>query len=137
MDEVAAIGRPSVITEVVVGILEDSFRVDATVTEACSLAGISRDSYYDKVKKDPEFSDRMERAQTWPLIAAKKLVMKAVLAGDGRLAFQWLRARQPERYHERTDSQTTLKGGISLMDIHNRAEASAKAKQAVAAIPLS
>lgn len=133
----AQVGRPTVITDAIVGILEDAFRVDATVTQACSLAGISRDAYYDKLKRDPEFSDRIARAQVWPFIAAKKLVMKAVLAGDGRLAFQWLRAREPERYHERKDSQTTVKGGISLLDIHRQADEAIKAKQAAATKPLS
>jgi hypothetical protein len=48
----------------VVRILIDAFNVDMNVTQACHQAGISRDTYYEWIKKDPVLSDRFEKAQT-------------------------------------------------------------------------
>ena len=38
-------------------------KIDATITEACAHAGISRQACYDQLEHDPGFADRMECAQ--------------------------------------------------------------------------
>jgi predicted DNA-binding protein YlxM (UPF0122 family) len=57
-------GRPPIITGEVVKLLEDAFKLDAPVTEACQYAGISRTAYYDYIKAHPEFLDRLERLKS-------------------------------------------------------------------------
>ena len=71
--------------------------MDATVTEACAFADISRQAYYDECKRDLAFLDRMERAQQFPFMLAKKTVVQALKANDGHLALKWLKNRQRER----------------------------------------
>jgi hypothetical protein len=136
----AAVGRPTVITESVVALLEEAFRIDSTVTEACSLAGISRDAYYDRVKKDEEFSDRMSKAQGVPFLLAKKTLMKAIIAGDAKLAMRFLSARQRDRYYEKQQTDAHVSGGFSLAALHEAAEAEEREmkrkEQVVSKVPI-
>lgn len=96
-------GRKTTVTEEAIQKLEELFRVDATVPEACQQALIGVRSYYRRLKKDAKFRQRMEAAQTFPFILMKKVVLKAASNGDGKLALKWLRARQRERYYEKND----------------------------------
>lgn len=91
-------GRPTVVTEKVVGILRTAFSHDLTVEEACELAKISKDAYYERIKKDPKFADEMESAQLIPMIVAKQTVMKAIKDGNVNVALRFLERRQSERY---------------------------------------
>ena len=50
--------RPTKIDELTVKKLEDSFKCWFNVSEACSNAGISRETYYKKLNSDPKFLDR-------------------------------------------------------------------------------
>src|SRR4051794_24649952 len=103
-------GRPTVITEAAILKLEEAFKIDATVLEACAYAGITKTPYYDRLKDDPEFADRMDRAQQFPFMMAKKTVYKAMQAGDARTALKWLDRRQRDRYHTKVEQE--VKGGI-------------------------
>lgn len=127
------IGRPTVFADSCVDLLEQAFRIDARVTEACVYAGISRDAYYDKLKKDPDFTDRMARAQNTPFMMAKRVVMKAILAGDAKLAMRFLSARQRERYHEKFQTDTKVSGGFSLIALHEAADAEEAMRKAATA----
>jgi len=82
--------------------LEEFFRADATDEEACAYAGIGERTFYNTLKRDKSFAKRIRRAQYFPFILMKKTVIKAANAGDGKLALRWLKARQSERYHEKT-----------------------------------
>jgi len=53
-----------------VGKLEQAFAKGATVEMACFYAKISRDAYYDFIKKNPEFSDRFEDLRSQPVLKA-------------------------------------------------------------------
>ena len=74
--------RPSKINEIVVGKLEEIFKKDWNVSEACLYAGINRDTYYENLRKNKEFSDRMERARMFPFIYAKKKLFEAIGSKD-------------------------------------------------------
>lgn len=89
-------GRPTKIDEVVIQKLIGIFEIDGTVEEACSVAGISTTSYYNRLAKDEEFRDRMELAQFQPFIDAKRKVKEK---GSPALALEFLKARQSERYN--------------------------------------
>src|SRR4051812_649926 len=57
-----AVGRPTVFTEDTIQKLEEAFKIDATVREACAYAGIAESTYYAEAKDNPVFSERMDRA---------------------------------------------------------------------------
>jgi len=76
--KVSNVGRPTVMTPEVVAKLEQAFAIDATVEEACSYAEISRDAFYDYLKKKPKFSDRIEELRMRPILAARQRVVQGV-----------------------------------------------------------
>jgi hypothetical protein len=71
----SVLGRPTVITPAVVSKLTEAFKLDVTVEEACLYAGISKDTYYRKLKEDEEFSDEMERSQMYVTMLARRSVI--------------------------------------------------------------
>lgn len=94
----SSIGRPTVLDKDTVRKLEEAFRLDATVTEACSYAGISRQTYYEHYREKPEFSDKIQRARLYPMMLAKSVVLNAMEKGDAKIAFKWLERRERDRY---------------------------------------
>jgi hypothetical protein len=116
----ALIGRPTVMTDEVIRKLEEAFMMDATDGEACAFAGIGETAYYDEKKRNPEFADRIHRAQQFPFMLAKKTVLNAMKDDDGALALKWLKNRQRDRYHEKVEQE--VKG--TLDDLIRQQEAS-------------
>lgn len=84
----------------VVGKLNEAFKDDFTVEEACRYAGIHKDTYYEECKRNPSFADEMSRAQDYPLTLAKKRIMLAMRnpKADDALALKFLERRQRDRY---------------------------------------
>lgn len=58
--------------------LEHAFAIDATVEEACSYAEVSRDAFYDYLKKKPEFSDRIADLRNRPILKARQTIVQAL-----------------------------------------------------------
>jgi len=83
-------GRPTVMTENTVRILEDAFSNGATDIEACFLAGISKQSLYDYQKKHPEFTDRKAALKEMTKYKAKQVVRKKIEEGDEKTATWFL-----------------------------------------------
>lgn len=69
-------GRPSTITAEVLVKLEQAFAIDATVEEALSYAEIKRDAYYDYLKRNPEFADRVKDLRNRPILKARQTIVK-------------------------------------------------------------
>jgi hypothetical protein len=86
------LGRPAKVDQEVVRKLEDSFMHGATVTEACYISGISRDTFYRRLQEDTVFSDKMERARNWLRTVAKRNIANAVKGGDIKVSL-WLLER--------------------------------------------
>ncbi len=82
-------GRPTVITQVTIQKLEDAFRAGFTVSEACSVSGISRAAYYDHKASDNGFSDKMDRARAWVTLQAKYVVVQAITADHNVSHAKW------------------------------------------------
>lgn len=58
-------GRPRVITPEVIDKLEWAIRRDCTIKMACSYASISVQAYYDELKVNKQFADRMDSAEDY------------------------------------------------------------------------
>ena len=87
-DEVAKVGRPSVFTDSVVNKLEQAFAIGANDTQACSYAGISRQTFYVKLKADPVFRDKIEAQKEKLALKAKEQLAKLIQGGD-RATILW------------------------------------------------
>jgi hypothetical protein len=91
-------GRPTAITESVVRKLEQAFRHDFTVEEACRTSGIARSTYYSHLKANEDFSDKMARSQAYLVIKARDTICKAIKDGNLRTAKWYLERKHPEEF---------------------------------------
>ena len=75
-------GRPTVMTDEAIRLLEAAFLVGATDLEACVHANIGKSSLYDYCQLNPEFSERKETLKNQPTLKAKMIVDTALDDGD-------------------------------------------------------
>lgn len=102
--------RKSAFTDEVVKKLEESFSWNSSVKTACALVGISRNAYYEECKRNPEFNDRMERAQEYVSSLADRTIAKAIRDGDVQTA-KWMKERSDERYKQKP-TQINMQQGM-------------------------
>ena len=69
------------------------------------MAGVSRNAYYEECERNPEFNDRMERAQQYVSSLADRVIAKAIKDGDSSTA---------KRFKERIDERYKKENKISL-----------------------
>jgi len=96
--------RNTIKTDEVVGKLIEILRIDWTITEACSYANIDRSTYYDWIKKDKEFSNKMADASKYAFIEARKTINKAIKEWDWKLALDVMR-RRDKRYKDKEERE--------------------------------
>ncbi len=80
--EVKDVGRPREITPAVVRQLERSFQAGLNISEACVANNVPRSTFYDYLKYDKSFSDRISVLRTKPQIKAKLNIANAINEGD-------------------------------------------------------
>jgi hypothetical protein len=71
-------GRPTKLTPEVRQKIEQAAALDATVKEICFYADISRETYYQWMKEDPAFSDRIEALRAKPMLKARETIVKSL-----------------------------------------------------------
>jgi len=84
-------GRPLEFTPEVVKKLEEAFSIDASISEACFYANISRQSYYNNVKEGMELFDRFEALRQKPILKARQTIVKSL---DDPYHAQWYAERK-------------------------------------------
>ena len=99
-------GRPSVMTQEVVGKLEFAFAFDSTVEEACFYVGISPDTYYTFCKQHPDFSERITALRCAPTLMARMTVLRAA-EHDADLALKFLERKRPQEFSTRAQVHHT------------------------------
>ena len=98
-------GRPTKMTLVTIGKLEQAFALGCPKTIACEYAGISTDTLYDYIKKNPEFSGRIKRLQGLVGMQARKAVADAIKRGDARVAVDYLKRKHREEFSEKLHTE--------------------------------
>ena len=79
MSEEKKVGRPTVMTEAVIGKLELLFAQGLSDREACLVADISTTALYDYCTEHPDFAERKELLKDNPKIKAKLNVAEAII----------------------------------------------------------
>lgn len=102
-------GRPTVLTPQVVAKLVTAFQNGLSKKQAIRYAGISKDAYYDGVKKDKDFADKMSEAQWRPNMRAREVIVQAINNGDTKSAQWWLERKEKDEFTLRRE--TTGAGG--------------------------
>jgi hypothetical protein len=84
--------------------LEEAFKYDFTVAEACTHAKISIETYYNWREKSKEFLNKMEDAKNFLAMNAKTNVTLAIVR-DKSVADSWefLKRRQKKLYSDRSE----------------------------------
>jgi hypothetical protein len=85
----------------VVAKLEEQFLWNSSVKTACAMAGVSPDAYYDECNRNPEFLQKMQRAQEYVGSLADRTIAKSIRDGDVNTA-RWFKERIDERYKKDT-----------------------------------
>ena len=92
------VGRKTKLTESVVKKLEEAFAVGANVSMACYYANISRTTFYNWCKDNPELLDRFEDLRQKIPLQALHNIAKGIDAGDIPLSERVLARRYPDEH---------------------------------------
>lgn len=111
-DVIPAMGPPTKMTDLTVKKLEEAFSIGATILEACIYADISRQTYYDWIKANPNLSDRFEQLREKPILKARDNIAKAIAAGDADTSKWYLERKKKDEFSTR--SELTGKGGQGI-----------------------
>lgn len=84
------VGAATKMTETTVRKLEMALWHGFSISTACLISGISRDTYYSHIAKNPELSDRFAVAQEAVSYKARNNILKAVAQGDISASKFWL-----------------------------------------------
>ena len=76
------VGRPSVVTDKVVSKLEEAFAKGLTDLQACAVASISKEAFYNYCNRNPEFKDKKERLKQMPKVQAKYVINEALYSEE-------------------------------------------------------
>lgn len=122
--------RPKTVDDEVLRKLEESFSWGCNNRDACVYADIPESTFYDYVRANPEFSERIQVLRAKPVLEARKIVMEA-MKDDPKLAWQYLQKARAEEFGEvrlkkerdiRNEmqfgmSETEARGGFKAMDL--------------------
>lgn len=106
--EKGKMGRPTVITDAVVGKLELGFKAGLNKTECCEFAGISRNALYDYLAKNPDFSNKIEVLQSHPSMKAKLNISCRIEKGDIELSQWYLERKNRDEFSLKQQVDTTV-----------------------------
>jgi hypothetical protein len=99
-------GRPTKMTPETLDKLRQAFLIGATNDEACAFAEIHRDTLYDYMKKNPDYSYLVEQYKETPILKAKATVNKNL---DDAKTAQWYLERRAKEFKPKQDLTTNDK----------------------------
>jgi len=104
--------RPTVMTESVIGKLEEWFAMWFTDVEACLYADIASSTLYDYIEKHPMFSERKEELKNQPKIQAKINIINKLKEKDTDTSKRYLERKSKDEFSTKQEikeeSDTTL-----------------------------
>ena len=101
-------GRPTIMTNIVIGKLEQMFLANATNAEACIFAGICQDTLYDYKKKNPVFADKMKLLRAQRNLFAKRNIFKAIKEKEDINVSRWVLEKTDPEYSNKLDIKADI-----------------------------
>lgn len=98
----AKVGRPTKDTPEVRAKIEEAAALDASVEEIAFWANISRETYYEILKKDPVFSDRIDKLRQKPILAARQRAIKGATESYSN-AMDYLKRKKKLEFGDKVD----------------------------------
>ena len=99
------LGRPTLMTPETLEKLELAFCQGFTDLQACIFANISRDVFYDYIKRNPSFGDRKEELKKMIDIEAKIKLVEAIKNGDMASVKFWLERKCKDEFSLKTETE--------------------------------
>lgn len=96
------VGRPTKDTPEVRAKIEEAAALDASVEEIAFWANISRETYYEILKKDPVFSDRIDKLRQKPILAARQRAIKGATESYSN-AMDYLKRKKKLEFGDKMD----------------------------------
>jgi hypothetical protein len=107
-------GRPRAVDVATLLKLEHAFSIGCSVDEAVAYADISVNSYYEFIKLNPTYSERVSRLKQLPTVVARNSVTSG-MKNSGELALKYLERKLPEEFSLKAVVQHNVEfTGISL-----------------------
>lgn len=103
-------GKYTKLTEDTVKRLEEAFAIDATVEEACFYANISKQTYYNWIKKHTDKKERFDALRNKPVLKARQAVVKNL--DEPEFALKYLERKRKSEFSLRLEN--TGPDGIPL-----------------------
>lgn len=113
-------------TPEVVNRLNEGLLMGLTIDQACTYAGIHRDTYYDWCKKVKGFQEQMERAQLNPFLKAKQTIFNNLDKTD--VAQWYLEHKARQEFSTRTETDFTMTEAPVIIDDIPEEKAAKKGK---------
>jgi len=110
-------GRPTVLTPQVIAKLVAAFQNGLTKKQAFRYAGVSKDAYYDNIKSDQDFADKMRDAQEHLNFKSREVIAKAIEQGSDLNARWWLERKQKDEFSPRKETTGSGGGPIKTKDV--------------------
>lgn len=81
--------RPCKFSRKIVKKLIDIFKIDWTIEEACSYAGISKQTFYNRLEEIDGFLDEITEAKQFKFIYAKQKLFKSMDSKNDAVSQKW------------------------------------------------
>jgi hypothetical protein len=115
-------GRPSIFTKEVLQKLEYAFSIGCSDREACLYADIASSTLYKYCQDNEEFSERKELLKDKPVLAARMAVVKAIEAGDTKMAWNYLERKRSEEFGRYSRPASSDEKVLTLDDLEAMAQ---------------
>ena len=103
--------------------LEEAFALGCTNLEACLYADISKSTFYEYLKKNPDFQDRADILRERPILQARNSVIQH-MKRDGNLALKFLERKAKAEFSTKIEVDAEVNGQltINLVDYTNASD---------------
>ena len=107
--------RPTKMTNVTIGKLEEAFALGCSDSEACFYADINPDTLYDYCKKNPQFSERKALLKLKPILKDKKTILDNL--EDAKVAQWYLERKCKEEFNTKIEQKPLIDFPTSALKI--------------------
>lgn len=105
--------KPAKMDKLTVQKLEEAFSMDCGVGEACLLANITKQTYYNWIESFPEMKERFDLLRENPVLLARTTVNRAIQENPN-IAFTYLERKRRSEFSPSQKVEHTGNIGFSL-----------------------
>ena len=99
--------NPAKMDDITVKKLEEAFSMDCSVEEACFLANISKQTYYNWINSFPDMKERFDVLRQYPILKARKAAIEK-LDESYQNAMDYLSRKRKAEFSQKTESSSDI-----------------------------